>query len=147
MCVVLLTACAWARFITQQSFQLEQVTKAPAAVTGAVSWRKEGIRHKKNEVFLDVVESVNLLVNSHGSIIHSEVAGAIRIRCMLSGTPELRLGLNDKILFEASGRRTPPARRARVLPHATLCSVDVAEQPDGGDGGRQVPPVRPAEQV
>ena len=36
------------------------------AVTNAVSWRTEGISYKKNEVFLDVVESVNLLVNSNG---------------------------------------------------------------------------------
>lgn len=35
------------------------------AVTNAVSWRSEGIKYKKNEVFLDVVESVNLLVNSN----------------------------------------------------------------------------------
>jgi AP-1 complex subunit mu len=37
------------------------------AVTNAVSWRSEGIRYRKNEVFLDVVESVNLLV---GCMIH-----------------------------------------------------------------------------
>jgi hypothetical protein len=43
------------------------------AVTNAVSWRSEGIRHKKNEVFLDVVESVNLLVNSNGNVVLSEV--------------------------------------------------------------------------
>ena len=29
------------------------------AVTNAVSWRSEGIRYPKNEVFLDVVENVN----------------------------------------------------------------------------------------
>jgi len=33
------------------------------AVTNAVSWRTEGIRYRKNEVFLDVIESVNLLVS------------------------------------------------------------------------------------
>lgn len=32
------------------------------AVTNAVSWRSEGIKYRKNEVFLDVIESVNLLV-------------------------------------------------------------------------------------
>ena len=31
-------------------------------VTGAVGWRKDGIKHKKNEVFLDVIEKLNLLV-------------------------------------------------------------------------------------
>jgi hypothetical protein len=55
-------------------FYLQQTTvKPPMAVTNAVSWRSEGIRHKKNEVFLDVVESVNLLVNSNGNVVLSEV--------------------------------------------------------------------------
>lgn len=35
------------------------------AVTNAVSWRSEGIKYRKNEVFLDVIESVNLLVILH----------------------------------------------------------------------------------
>jgi AP-1 complex subunit mu len=34
------------------------------AVTNAVSWRSEGIKYKKNEIFLDVIESVNLLVRA-----------------------------------------------------------------------------------
>ena len=33
------------------------------AVTNAVSWRSEKIKYRKNEVFLDVIESVNLLVS------------------------------------------------------------------------------------
>ena len=37
--------------------------RPPIAVTNAVSWRSEGIRYRKNEVFLDVIESVNLLVS------------------------------------------------------------------------------------
>lgn len=36
--------------------------RPPMAVTNAVSWRSEGIRYRKNEVFLDVIESVNMLV-------------------------------------------------------------------------------------
>lgn len=33
-------------------------------VTGAVGWRREGIRYKKNEVFLDVIENVNMLMSA-----------------------------------------------------------------------------------
>jgi AP-1 complex subunit mu len=50
------------RYITQESHKLEVQARPPMAVTNAVSWRSEGIRYRKNEVFLDVVESVNLLV-------------------------------------------------------------------------------------
>ena len=53
------------RFITQEGHKLEVMPNIPAAVTNAVSWRKEGIRYRKNEVFLDVIESVNLLVSHH----------------------------------------------------------------------------------
>ena len=42
--------------------KLEVAPRPPMAVTNAVSWRSDGIKYRKNEVFLDVVESVNLLV-------------------------------------------------------------------------------------
>ena len=32
-------------------------------VTNAVSWRPQGIKYRKNEVFLDVIESVNMLAS------------------------------------------------------------------------------------
>ena len=80
------------------------IAKAPQAVTNVVSWRTEGIRHKKNEVFLDVVEKLNLLVAANGTVLSSEILGSIKMRSFLSGMPELKLGLNDKALFEAQGR-------------------------------------------
>ncbi|KAF8870759.1 hypothetical protein CPB84DRAFT_829421 [Gymnopilus junonius] len=43
-------------YITQESHKLEIQARPPMAVTNAVSWRTEGIRYRKNEVFLDVIE-------------------------------------------------------------------------------------------
>ena len=37
-------------------------TQIPIAASNIVSWRSEGIKHSKNEIFLDVVEKLNLLV-------------------------------------------------------------------------------------
>ena len=91
-------------YITQESHKLEIQARPPVAVTNAVSWRSEGIMYRKNEVFLDVIESVNLLVNSNGNVLRSEILGAIKMKCYLSGMPELRLGLNDKVMFESTGR-------------------------------------------
>ncbi|VDN85102.1 unnamed protein product [Brugia pahangi] len=50
-------------FITQEGHKLETAPRPPMAVTNAVSWRSEGLKYRKNEVFLDVIESVNLLVS------------------------------------------------------------------------------------
>lgn len=90
-------------FIMQHGNRSVQPT-APSTLTVAVSWRSEGIVHKKNEVFLDVVEKLNLLVASDGTVLHSEILGAVKMRSFLSGMPELKLGLNDKLMFKASGR-------------------------------------------
>jgi len=92
-------------YITQEAHKLE-VVKPPMAVTNAVSWRSEGIKHRKNEIFLDVVERLNLLVAANGTLLRSEILGSLKMRSYLSGMPELKLGLNDKLLFEATGRRT-----------------------------------------
>lgn len=93
-------------YITQDAYKLEVQVRPPMAVTNAVSWRSEGIRYRKNEVFLDVVESVNLLVNANGNVLRSEILGAVKMKVFLSGMPELRLGLNDKVMFESTGRCT-----------------------------------------
>ena len=90
--------------ITQESNKLESVPRPPIALTNAVSWRSEGIKHRKNEIFLDVVEKLNLLVASNGQVLHSEIMGSIHMKSFLSGMPELKLGLNDKLMFEATGR-------------------------------------------
>jgi len=90
-------------YITQESHKLE-IPKPPVEITKAVSWRPDGITHRKNEVFLDVFESINLLASAKGTVLRSEIVGSIKMRTFLSGMPELRLGLNDKVLYENSGR-------------------------------------------
>jgi len=96
-------------YITSESNKTEDeanIPRPPSAVTGAVSWRAEGIKHRRNEVFLDVVESVNLIIAANGTPLRSEIFGSVQMRSQLSGMPELKLGLNDKVLFEQQGRAT-----------------------------------------
>lgn len=81
-------------------------SKLTAQMTNIVSWRREGIKHNKNEIFLDVIERLNILVSSQGNVLKSEILGTVRMKSFLSGMPELKLGLNDKVLFEMTGRTT-----------------------------------------
>ena len=55
-------------------------------------------------MFLDVVESVSVLISAKGQVLRSEISGVVKMRVYLTGMPELRLGLNDKVLFESTGR-------------------------------------------
>lgn len=93
-------------YITQDYFTLikrrnTRPAHPPAAVTNSVSWRKEGISYKKNEAFLDVIESINMLITSSGQVLNSEILGELKIKSHLSGMPDLQLGLNDKGKFKS----------------------------------------------
>lgn len=72
--------------------------------TGLTPWRKTGISHNKNEIYMDVIERVTCLISAGCNTIRSEVAGVVKVNCMLSGMPTCTLGLNDKAFFELSGK-------------------------------------------
>lgn len=72
--------------------------------TSLVPWRKEGIFHQKNEIYMDVVERVNCLISVDCHTIRSEVRGVVKVKCNLSGMPSCILGLNDKAYLELQGK-------------------------------------------
>jgi AP-1 complex subunit mu len=43
-------------------------------------------------------------VSANGNVLSSEIIGNVKMKSFLSGMPELKLGLNDKVLFELTGR-------------------------------------------
>lgn len=107
-------------YITQQSFTFEKLIQTvsssatsshrkvkqakqdrrapPTTLTNQVSWRPEGIVYKRNEAYLDVIESIDMLINSRGQMLSSEIYGNIRLKSYLSGMPELQLGINEKFI-------------------------------------------------
>ena len=75
---------------------LKQIT---VAATGATPWRPEGVKYKKNEVYIDVIESVNVLVSTKGTLLKADVQGQVMVKCQLSGMPECKFGMNDKLVM------------------------------------------------
>ncbi|EON65955.1 hypothetical protein W97_05197 [Coniosporium apollinis CBS 100218] len=76
---------------------MEDSSKITMQATGALSWRRADIKYRKNEAFVDVIEDVNLLMSSSGTVLRADVAGQIVMRAYLSGTPECKFGLNDRL--------------------------------------------------
>lgn len=87
--------------VKQSQQERREQRVAPATQTNTVSWRKEGIKYYKNEAFLDVIESIDMLINGKGQLLSSEISGTIRLKNYLTGMPELQLGLNDKFVQNA----------------------------------------------
>ncbi len=42
-------------------------------------------------------------MSKSGQVLLSEIVGSVKMKVKLTGMPELRLGLNDKVLFEQTG--------------------------------------------
>lgn len=95
-------------FITQQgvkSATKEEQAQITSQVTGQIGWRREGIKYRRNELFLDVLEYVNLLMSPQGQVLSAHVAGKVVMKSYLSGMPECKFGINDKIVMEAKGMK------------------------------------------
>ena len=86
----------------KQAKQLTDIEKLKAITvraTGAVSWRAEGLSYKKNEIYIDIIESVNVLLSNRGTVLKADVLGKIVVKTQLSGMPECKFGVNDRLLM------------------------------------------------
>lgn len=96
---------------------IEDSSRITMQATGALSWRKPDIRYRKNEAFVDVIEDVNLLMSAGGTVLRADVSGQIIMRAYLSGMPDCKFGLNDRLLLDpaslAQGGPRWATRRAR----------------------------------
>lgn len=93
-------------YITQQgvkSQSKEETAQITNQVTGQIGWRREGIKYRRNELFLDVLEYVNLLMSPQGQVLSAHVAGKIVMKSYLSGMPECKFGINDKLTIDNKG--------------------------------------------
>ncbi|KAL1858801.1 hypothetical protein VTK73DRAFT_7798 [Phialemonium thermophilum] len=86
-----------------------RASKITMQATGALSWRKADVKYRKNEAFVDVIEDVNLLMSATGAVLRADVTGQIIMRAYLSGTPECKFGLNDRLLLDSDGLTSLPS--------------------------------------
>jgi len=103
-------------FITQQgikSVSREEQAAITAQVTGQIGWRREGIKYRRNELFLDAFEYVNLLMSPQGQVLSAHVAGKVIMKSYLSGMPECKFGINDKIVVDSKGKAGDEATRSK----------------------------------
>merc|ERR1719247_3272314 len=102
------------RYITQGGAKTvdlndqEQLKKITVQATGVCSWRAEGIKHRKNEVYIDVIENINILMSAKRERLRADVSGQIIVKCQLSGMPECKFGMNDKLIVSGGDAQRSP---------------------------------------
>ena len=112
-------------YITQQgvkSQSKEETAQITNQVTGQIGWRREGIKYRRNELFLDVLEYVNLLMSPQGQVLSAHVAGKIVMKSYLSGMPECKFGINDKLTLDSKGGNKTVTDSSGVITSTTTTS-------------------------
>lgn len=72
-----------------------------APFTAPIPWRRPGVRHSNNEIYFDIEESLDAIMDRKGKVISSQVWGRINCNSRLSGNPDLLLTLaNNSVLGE-----------------------------------------------
>lgn len=101
--------------------------ESPASVATVVPWRAEGIKHKKNEIFLDVIEKIDALISVSNTVLRAEIRGTLRMKSFLSGMPELRLGLNEQLAVETQAAKSAALgqQRSATQQSATVQLEDI----------------------
>ena len=72
----------------------------PGGTISNMPWRKAGVKYSQNEIFLDVIEEVDAIVDRSGMLISSEVSGVIAANSRLSGVPDLLLSFVDPSVID-----------------------------------------------
>ncbi|TIA72543.1 hypothetical protein E3P92_02209 [Wallemia ichthyophaga] len=69
-----------------------------------ITWRKAGVKHNNNEIFFNVIESIDAIVDKHGNAVMAEINGQIECDSRLSGTPDILLTLKNSTSIEKTSQ-------------------------------------------
>merc|ERR1711871_85512 len=67
------------------------VADLPDGTLSNVPWRKGGVKYSTNEIYFDVIEEIDCIIDANGSTVSCEVLGTIQCNCRLSGMPDISL--------------------------------------------------------
>ncbi|KAL6964621.1 AP-3 complex subunit mu [Sarracenia purpurea var. burkii] len=71
----------------------------PDATASSVPWRTTDLKHTNNDVYVDLVEEMDAIINRDGALVKCEIYGEVQVNSHLSGLPDLTLSFaNPSIL-------------------------------------------------
>ena len=63
-------------------------------------WRSNNIKYASNEIYCDVVETVDATLDAEGRVLTSAVHGTVEVNSRLSGMPDVSLSMSNSHLIE-----------------------------------------------
>jgi len=91
-----------------------------------VPWRKPNIKYTNNEIFFDIIEEIDCIIDGGGQLVSGDISGRIDANSRLSGFPDVLLSfINPQVLEDVAFH--PCVRFARYEQDRSLSFVP----PDG----------------
>ncbi|POV98334.1 hypothetical protein PSHT_14073 [Puccinia striiformis] len=87
-----------ATFISEATVTLKgksQYRIKPSIFNSNIPWRSTGLEYSKQEIWVDLIESISVILDPEGQILKYEVLGTIDIQSKLTGMPDITLKLSD----------------------------------------------------
>uniref|UniRef100_A0AAV1TBQ1 MHD domain-containing protein n=1 Tax=Peronospora matthiolae TaxID=2874970 RepID=A0AAV1TBQ1_9STRA len=72
----------------------------PDGAISNIPWRKSGVRYTQNEIYFDIVEEIDAIIDVSGRMISCEVNGLIQSNSRLSGVPDLTMVFTDPSVID-----------------------------------------------
>lgn len=72
----------------------------PNHAVSKIPWRKADVKYVTNEIYFDLVESIDAILGPNNQVIHANIFGDINCNCRLSGMPDLTLSFTKPALLD-----------------------------------------------
>lgn len=72
----------------------------PNGTISNMPWRKAGVSYQNNEVYIDIVEEIDTIVDVNGRVISSDISGSVQVQSQLSGVPDVLLTFKDPSVID-----------------------------------------------
>lgn len=71
----------------------------PGATSSFIPWRKTDMKNASNDVYVNLVEEMDAVVNREGVLVKCEIYGEIQVNSNLSGLPDLTLSFANPTIL------------------------------------------------
>jgi len=72
----------------------------PDGTLSNIPWRKMGVKYAQNEIYFDIIEEVDAIIEPNGMILSVDTLGSIQSNSRLSGIPDLTMMFEDPSIID-----------------------------------------------
>jgi len=72
----------------------------PEGALTNIPWRRQGVKYTNNEIFFDIYEEVDAIIDANGLMVSSQIAGRVEVVSQLTGFPDLSLRFSNPRMID-----------------------------------------------